>query len=70
MGIKSLARRAGPLNNQLSLGTLHSGQAEAYWALKPHRFKAARLVELQCSCRDLDWRTALLSTSAAVLGVL
>jgi hypothetical protein len=42
MGIKSLALRAEPLDNQLSLGTLHSGQAEAYWALKPHRFKAVR----------------------------
>jgi hypothetical protein len=26
----------------LSLGTLHSGQVAAYWALRPHRFKALR----------------------------
>jgi hypothetical protein len=30
------------IGNQLSLGTLHAGQVEAYWALKPHRFKALR----------------------------
>src|SRR5882757_404728 len=27
---------------ELSLGTLHSGQLAAYWALRPHRFKALR----------------------------
>jgi hypothetical protein len=28
--------------NRLSLGTLHSSQVKAYWALKQHRFKALR----------------------------
>lgn len=28
--------------NQVSLGTLHAGQVKAFWALKPHRFKALR----------------------------
>jgi hypothetical protein len=31
-----------PAETQLSLGTLHSGQAAAYWALKSSRFKALR----------------------------
>lgn len=31
-----------PVETQLSLGTLHSGQAEAYWALTSSRFKALR----------------------------
>jgi hypothetical protein len=31
-----------PAETQLSLGTLHSGQAVAYWALKSSRFKALR----------------------------
>ena len=31
-----------PIENRLSLGTLHSGQVKAYWALKSHRFKALR----------------------------
>jgi hypothetical protein len=31
-----------PIENRLSLGTLHSGQVKAYWALKPHRLKALR----------------------------
>jgi hypothetical protein len=31
-----------PAETRLSLGTLHSGQAAAYWALKPSRFKALR----------------------------
>jgi hypothetical protein len=31
-----------PMDNRLSLGTLHAGQVKAYWALKPHRFKALR----------------------------
>ena len=30
------------IENRLSLGTLHSGQVKAYWALKSHRFKALR----------------------------
>jgi len=30
------------IENRLSLGTLHSDQVKAYWALKPHRFKALR----------------------------
>src|ERR1700685_243216 len=30
------------IENRLSLGTLHSSQVKAYWALKPHRFKALR----------------------------
>jgi hypothetical protein len=30
------------INNRLSLGTLHSNQVRAYWALKPHRLKALR----------------------------
>jgi hypothetical protein len=42
MKIKPLAPLTGSPDNQLSLGTLHSGQVEAYWALKPHRFKAVR----------------------------
>jgi hypothetical protein len=32
----------GPVKTQLSLGTMHAGQVAAYWALKPHRFKALR----------------------------
>jgi hypothetical protein len=31
-----------PIANRLSLGTLHSSQVKAYWALKQHRFKALR----------------------------
>jgi hypothetical protein len=31
-----------PIEGRLSLGTLHAGQVKAYWALKPHRFKALR----------------------------
>jgi hypothetical protein len=31
-----------PIKTRLSLGTLHSSQVDAYWALKPHRFKALR----------------------------
>src|ERR1700682_3909902 len=31
-----------PAHSELSLGTLHSGQVAAYWALRPHRFKALR----------------------------
>jgi hypothetical protein len=31
-----------PQENRLSLGTLHSSQVKAYWALKPYRFKALR----------------------------
>src|ERR1700723_1288115 len=31
-----------PIESRLSLGTLHAGQVAAYWALKPHRFKALR----------------------------
>lgn len=30
------------MNAQLSIGTLHQGQAAAYWALRDHRFKALR----------------------------
>jgi hypothetical protein len=30
------------IENRLSLGTLHSSQVKAYWALKQHRFKALR----------------------------
>jgi hypothetical protein len=30
------------IENRLSLGTLHSSQVRAYWALKPHRLKALR----------------------------
>jgi hypothetical protein len=37
--MSSLIRPAG---KQLSLGTMHTGQVSAYWALKPHRFKALR----------------------------
>jgi hypothetical protein len=37
--MSSLIRPAG---NQLSLGTMHTGQVAAYWVLKPHRFKALR----------------------------
>ena len=35
-------RRFSSAEAQLSLGTLHSGQVDAYWALKKHRFKALR----------------------------
>jgi hypothetical protein len=35
-------RRFSSAEAQLSLGTLHSGQVAAYWALKKHRFKALR----------------------------
>jgi hypothetical protein len=31
-----------PIENRLSLGTLHSSQVKAYWALTQHRFKALR----------------------------
>src|ERR1700760_2597372 len=31
-----------PVKTRISLGPLHRGQAAAYWALKPHRFKALR----------------------------
>jgi hypothetical protein len=31
-----------PVKTHLSLGTMHAGQVAAYWALKPHRFKALR----------------------------
>jgi hypothetical protein len=37
-----MSRRSNSAETQLSLGTLHSGQAIAYWALKKHRFKALR----------------------------
>jgi hypothetical protein len=30
------------VGTQLSLGPLHAGQADAYWALKPYRFKVLR----------------------------
>ena len=33
---------ADPVKTRISLGPLHRGQAAAYWALKPHRFKALR----------------------------
>jgi hypothetical protein len=28
--------------HQVALTPLHAGQVDAYWALKPHRFKALR----------------------------
>lgn len=34
--------QAKPAIPRLSLGPLHAGQAAAYWALKPYRFKALR----------------------------
>jgi hypothetical protein len=37
-----MSRRSNSAEGQLSLGTLHSGQAAAYWALKEYRFKALR----------------------------
>jgi hypothetical protein len=37
-----MSRRLASAANELSLGTLHSGQIEAYLALRPHRFKALR----------------------------
>jgi hypothetical protein len=37
-----MGMQIGTTGAGLSLGTLHSGQAAAYWALKPHRFKALR----------------------------
>ena len=33
---------SGPVKTHLSLGTMHAGPVAAYWALKPHRFKALR----------------------------
>src|SRR5262249_45215139 len=38
----SLSSRSCSSVSRLSLGTLHSGQVDAYWALQPHRFKALR----------------------------
>src|SRR4051812_47832066 len=39
--VRSMHRQKLP-EAELSLGTLHSGQVAAYWALQPHRFKALR----------------------------
>ena len=37
-----MSRVINPSNPNISLGTLHAGQVAAYWALRPHRFKALR----------------------------
>jgi hypothetical protein len=38
----TMSNRLGQPGRKLSLGTLHEGQAAAYWALRPHRFKTLR----------------------------
>jgi len=37
-----MLHRPGSTRAEITLGTLHAGQAKAYWALQRHRFKALR----------------------------